>query len=205
MMVYQIPINTLDAGLYQWTMKTQSLSRSGHVVVRGTNAGPIGGFGYPAGTETWYWETTTGSGGTPKFTLELAIVGSPSDSALITAVTNVQSNETLAGTTAMAPTWAQGAPLPPSGDIVTLTDVSNGQGSYGQLYKHVSFFMPVGGNPVLPTWYTDIQGLYSVFGGSAQGGVPVQQGITAKMSWAKSGNAGYPKPSKWYWFGTDPS
>jgi hypothetical protein len=203
MKVNQMPVSSLQAGLYEWTMISSSVSRSGHVIVRGPNAAPIGNYPFAAGTETWYWATTTGSGGTPTFTFTLVYERYPSDQALLAAVGQVVNNEQAAGTAAMVPNWQPGAPLPSSGDIVTLTDVSDGPGSYGQLYKHVSFFLPVGGSPVMPTWYTDIPGLYSVFGGSAQS-VPIAEGITAKMSWVKSGNDGYPDPKKWLWYGRDP-
>lgn len=204
MQLKQIPVEGVKAGLYEWTMVSSTLSCSGHVVVRGPSAGPIGNFNFPAGTETWYWQTTTGVGGTPSFTLKLALERSPTDATLLSAVTQVVNSEQSAGTCDMVPPWQQGAPLPSSGDMLTLTNVANGVGSYTQLYKHVSFYMPVGGSPVLPTWYTDIAGLYSVFGGNPNTGAPIQEGIVATMTKVKSGNAGYPDRTKWSWYGRHP-
>src|SRR5258706_10079012 len=152
MHVGQVPVDATKAGLYQWTMTTNAGKRSGHVVVRGTQAAPIGNFNYAQGSETWYWGAPSAPGGTPFYTLMLSLHRAPADPALVAAVTNVRSTETSAGAAAMVPAWQAGAPLGTSPSVVTLTNVVSGSGSYSSLFKNISFQMPISGNPLLPTW-----------------------------------------------------
>ncbi len=203
-MTRQYPINTLEAGIYEWTMVSEKLSRSGHTVVRGPEAGPIGPYKYPPGTETWYWSGDTGPGGTPSYTLTLTMMCDPDDKALIAEVGKIQASEKEAGVMQMVPDWQKDAPLPSSGDILTLVEVKDGPGSYDYLYQNVSFYMPIDGDPVLPTFYTDIPGLYSIFGGDPKNGAPIKVGITAVMIGVKEGAPGYPDPNKWLWYGRNP-
>lgn len=200
----QVPVNTVLAGLYEWTMTSDKLTVSGHVVVRGDKAKPIGGWDYPPGTETWYWGPAKPFDGDPSFRLTLVLETAPDDPALIEAVSKVRDQEKLAGMSPVDPSWVAGAPLPNDPQVVTLVDVLDGPGQYDQLYYQVSFLMPIDGDPVMPTWYTTIPGLYSVFGGDPETGAPVKEGTTAKMAWAKPGEAGFPKPESWLWFGRDP-
>lgn len=205
MHVRQVPINATQAGLYEWTMTSKETSVSGHVVIRGSDADPIGQWDYKQGTETWYWGASSSYEGDPSFTLKLVLMRNPDDQSLISAISSVRQNETEVGSAPEVPTWQSGAPLPEEPQVVTLTLVSNGPGQYGSLYTNVSFLMPVDGNPVMPTWYTSISNLYSVFGGNSQTGAPIAEGIEADMTSVESGQAGYPSPSSWYWFGRDPS
>lgn len=205
MRLRQIPIETMQAGLYKWKMTSFNTSVSGYVVVRGPNAGPIGQWSYPQDSETWYWGNATSYSGNPSFSLTLQLMRSPNDGTLIRAIDKIRTNQTEVGTASMVPSWQSGAPLPESPQVVTLTEVLNGPGQYGDLYENVSFLMPVDGSPLMPTWYTSIEGLYSVFGGDPQNGAPIQEGIEAKMTYAQSGQSGFPNPNSWYWCGRDPS
>ena len=82
--------------------------------------------------------------------------------------------------------------------------MKDGPGSYDDLYQKVSFYMPIDGDPLFPTFYTDIPGLYSIFGGDPKQGAPIKVGITAKMTGVKKGEPGYPDPNKWLWYGRTP-
>lgn len=203
-MLKQVPINTNLGGLYEWTMITPGGTRAGHVVVRAPGAKPIGNFPFPDNSETWYWGASSGDSGDPVFILKVALERAPDDAELVAAVGAVVQSETSAGTVPMVPSWKGDPPLPQANGIVTLTDVIDGPGSYDDLYTNVSFFMPIDGAPVLPTFYTSIPDLYSIFGGSSKG-VPIQEGTTAKMKWAPQGEPGYPDPATWVFVGRDPS
>lgn len=206
MHVRQVPINATQAGLYQWTMTSKEKLVTGHVVVRGSDADPIGNWNYAQGTETWYSGSSSAYAGDPSFNLKLLLMRAPDDETLLEAIDEVRQSETEVGTAAEVPDWTQGAPLPKEPQVVTLTEVVSGPGEYDDLYTNVSFLMPIdGNNPVMPTWYTSIEGLYSVFGGDPETGAPVEEGIEAKMTWAESNQAGYPNPNTWYWYGRDPS
>ncbi len=205
MKVMQVPIETLKAGLYEWTMTSMDTLVKGHIVVRGADCGPINGWDYEQGMESWYWGTPESYSGNPSFVLTLLLMRDPRDTTLINAIKGVRKTETLVGDAPEVPSWTQGAPLPSSPQVVTLTSVTNGPGQYSQLYNNVSFLMPVDGSPLMPTWYTSISNLYSVFGGSPSTGAPIAEGIQASMSYVQSGGSGYPSPTSWYWYGRDPS
>lgn len=193
-----MPVNTIKAGVYQWTLVTSSQTVTGHIVVRGPSAGPIGQYNYAQSTETWY-RGSTSSGGTPGFDFELVLMRSPTDTSLLNAVSWIRSNETVIGTADMVPVWTQDPPLASNVQVYTMTSVTNGIGSFGSLYEHVSFAMP---DPTkMPAFYTDYSTLYSIFGGSSLG-VPVQEGTKAHFSPIGSSDDGYPD-SSWYWYGRD--
>lgn len=204
--VNQVPVNTTQAGLYSWRALLGSTTYTGHVVVRGPNSQPINGWNYLAGTETWYvGASSSGGAANPTFFLTLEAMAAPDDKNLISAIEAVRKNETDFGEVAMVPNWVEGAPLGEDPIIYTLTDISGGSGQYTQLYEKVSFQMPIGTPQVLPTWYTQIPGLASVFGGSSQSPPVIQVGIEAKLSGIGSSDPGYPSSKGWYWFGRDPS
>jgi hypothetical protein len=204
--VFQVPIDIIEAGIYEWKMSLASSTVTGHVVVRGTKAAPIGKHQWPQGSEAWFQKSEDGGQSSPAtFTLELAKIGDPQDPAFVEAVDAIAKNETPIGITPEVPDWQQGAPLGDAPLVFTLDGVSNGVKGhdYDWLYRHISFQMPVGKEPKLPTWYTDDTKIQSVFGGDPEKGVPVQEGIVAKLVEVKPGDAGYPKQG-WYWFGRNP-
>jgi hypothetical protein len=201
----QVPIGDVRAGLYSFAMRDGSSLLKGHIVVRGLKAGPIGAYDYPAGTETWYWGEPSSDTDAPSWTLELTLMRSPDDAELIDAVAAVRKTETEVGTAPMVPTWKSGAPLPAKPVVVTMTNVTGGPGSYGGLYTQVSFLMPIDQGPLMPTFYTAIPGLYSIFGGDPIKGAPVAEGMVASFTSTSPGKAGYPNASTWLWFGRDPS
>jgi hypothetical protein len=204
--VNQVPVEAIKAGLYSWQALIGSTTYTGHVVVRGPDAKAINGWGYPAGSETWYLgASSSGGAANPTFLLTLAAMAAPTDQGLITAISAVRNTETDFGEVEMIPKWEDGAPLGKDPLIYTLTDVTGGTGQYSQLYDKVSFQMPMGTPQVLPTWYTEIPGLASVFGGDAQNPPIIQVGIEAKLTGIGSSDPGYPDASSWYWFGRDPS
>lgn len=202
----QVPVNTIQAGLYSWRALIDSTTYTGHVVVRGPNAQPIANWNYLAGTETWYaGASSSGGAANPTFFLTLEAMAAPNDKGLIDAIGAVRKNETDFGAAATVPSWVGGAPLGDDPLIYTLTDISGGQGQYTQLYEKVSFQMPIGTPQLMPTFYTTIQGLASVFGGDAQSPPVIQVGIEAKLTGITSSDPGYPSTKGWYWFGRDPS
>jgi hypothetical protein len=202
----QVPVTGTQAGLYEWKVMIGNTTWVGHVVVRGVQCAQINGWSYPQGTETWYRGGTTGGGApVPTFTLKLALMKGPTDQSLLAAINTVRNTETEVGTAGMVPNWQSGAPLGTNPIIYTMQVVTGGPGQYGSLYKHVSMQMSVSGAPVMPTWYTDIANLYSIFGGSSQSGAPVQQGIEAKFEQVSSGNPGFPAAGSWFWVGATPA
>lgn len=204
--VNEVPIEALKAGLYSWRALIDSTTYTGHVVVRGVNAQPIGNWSYPAGSETWYLgASSSGGAANPTFFLTLEAMAAPGDKNLISAIDAVRNTETPFGEVAMVPNWIEGAPLGEDPIIYTLTDISGGSGTYTQLYEKVSFQMPIGTPQVVPTWYTQIAGLASVFGGTSQTPPVIQVGIEAKLTGIGSGDPGYPSSKGWYWCGRDPS
>ena len=195
----------IQAGLYSWRALIDSTTYTGHVVVRGPNAQPIGNWSYPAGTETWYvGARSSGGAANPTFFLTLEAMAAPNDKGLIDAIGVVRSNESVFGEVGMVPDWEEGAPLGDEPLIYTLTDVSGGSGTYTSLYESVSLQMPIGSPQALPTFYTSKSWLYSVFGGTAQSPPLLQVGMEAKFTGIGSSDPGYPDQD-WYWFGRDPS
>jgi hypothetical protein len=200
--VNQVPVTADEGGLYEWKALIGSKTYIGHVVVRGVNAAPINGWSYAQGTETWYSGTNvTGGATTPTYKVKLTNMAAPDDAALIAAITTVRNNETLMGSAPEIPTWTLGAPLGTTPTICTLTQVTGGLGSYGSLYQNVSMQMKITTPQVMPTWYTSIANLGSIFGDNPG----LQVGIEAKFVRVKSGNPGYPSPNTWYWCGRNPT
>jgi len=202
----QYPIDTTKAGIYEWTMKLSGSTVTGHVVVRGTDADPIGNYQWPQGTEVWFQQSDSSGQTSPAtFFIQLDRLDDPDDQDLVDAVDDIVQNETLIGTADMVIDWQKGAPLGDDPLVFTLQEISKGvQGhDYSWLYEHISFQMPVGKAPELPTWYTDDTDIKSVFGGDPEQSVPIVEGITAKFVEVGSGDDGYPGEG-WHWFGRDP-
>lgn len=202
----QVPVVGIQAGLYSWRALIDSTTYTGHVVVRGPNAGPIGGWSYPPGSETWYvGASSSGGAANPTFFLTLEVMAISEDKTLEAAVAAVRANETEIGEAPMVPSWQQGAPLGKEPILYTLTDITGGSGQYHHLYEKVTFQMPIDSPQVMPTFYTSIAGLYSIFGGTSQSPPALQVGIEAKLSGIGKGHPGFPSEKSWYWCGRDPS
>lgn len=205
--IFQVPIDITKAGIYEWTLTVSNAEVTGHVVVRGVQAAPIGNHPWPAGSEAWFSKSPGGGGGSPAtLTLELVELGDPTDKTFQQKVDAIVQAESPMGTTPEVPTWQSGAPLGKDPLVLTLTAVSNGvQGhDYAWLYEHISAQLPFDGQTVeMPTWYTDDTKIQTVFGGDPAKSVPVQQGIRAKLVEVTSGDGGYPKAG-WHWFGRKP-
>lgn len=200
--VNQIPVDADKGGLYEWKALIGTKTHSGHIVVRGTQAAPIDGWSYAQGTETWYdGGEVSGGAATPTYKIKLTHMALPGDSGLIAAITTVRNNETQMGSAPEIPTWTSGAPLGTTPTICTLTQVNGGSGSYSSLYTHVSMQMKIATPQVMPTWYTDIAGLQSIFGNTPG----LQIGIEAVFVKVKSGDPGYPNPNTWSWCGRTPT
>lgn len=203
MSLFQVPVDVILGGVYSWTLRLSDKTVTGSVVVRGPDAGPIGNYEFPANSETWYHDAVQQqTNESASFELKLVLMAQPSDSTLQSLVGQVTAG-TKMGEVAMTPTWKEGSPLPSSPTVFTMTAVKDGPGEYENLYSHVSMIMPVGEAPLMPTWYTDIQGLYSIFGGSEEG-VPVANGTRGIFGAAGEEDPGYPGEG-WYWTGRDPT
>lgn len=204
----EVPIDLYKAGLYAWTLKFPTGEVSGHIVVRGTAADQINGWeDYEQGKEYWYHgEVDSGSSSPATFTLTLLYERDPDDSTLEEAIAEVRENETLMGSANVVPAWTKGAPLGSTPILYTETDVQDGPGTYSQLYDEVTIQLPVSGSSVLmPTWYTSIKDLFSVFGGDPNTPAPIQEGITATFTRVAESDPGWPDDDTWYWYGRDPS
>lgn len=201
MNVFEVPVDWSMGALYSWTLRLSDKTVQGHIVLRGGGAGAIGEWGYEKGTETWYYATpTSASNQTPQFTLKLLMMTQGTDEELIAAVGEVRENETDFGVLNVIPSWEQGAPLPSTPKVFTMTDVENGSGSYGSLYNKVSLVLPlVNGVPVLPTFYTSDSSLTSILGNN-----PAEVGIEVFFTETDDGKPGFPNED-WYWYGRDPS
>lgn len=205
MSVKQVPVDATRAGVYGWTLRLSSQTVTGHVIVRGPNAGPIGNHPFDADSETWFYDAIQSqSNAKQTFELTLLQMATPTDPALDTLVSQVVNDETSMGEAAMIPDWEEGSPLPQNPIVFTMKDVENGPGDYDDLYERVSLVLPVTTAPLMPTWYTDIEGLYSIFGGDAQKGAPVKDGTKAVFVAIDANDDGYPGAG-WYWTGRDPS
>lgn len=206
-MPQQVPIDMFKAGLYAWTLKFPTGTVSGHVVVRGLLADPINGWDYEKGKEYWYAGDVDSGTNTPgTFTITLKYERNPDDPTLEEAIHEVRDNETLMGEADIVPDWKQGAPLGSNPIVYTETDVEDGPGSYGHLFNKVSLQLPVDGSDVeMPTWYTSIKDLWSIFGGDENTPAPIQEGITATFTQITNNDPGWPDANTWYWYGRDPS
>ena len=204
-MPMQIPIEAIKGGLYAWTLELANTKYTGHVVVRGPDADPIGEWDYEKGYEYWYTAGAQQGGANPAtFTMTLLYERMPDDETLVQAIAGVRQSENEIGSSLMVPDWQNGAPIPQNPVILTETNVANGPGEYDDLYDNVSYTMPiVQGAPVMPTWYTKIENLYSIFGGDPNDGAPIQEGIVATFTEVSSSDPGWPGEG-WYWYGRDP-
>ncbi|MEQ9082166.1 MAG: hypothetical protein RLP09_50340 [Sandaracinaceae bacterium] len=196
----EVPVDWSQAGIWQWTLVTSAQTFSGHVIVRGGDADPIGAHSFGKGEEVWYLDTTS-TGGTASFEIELLYMRDPDDTTLLDAVDAIVEKETEIGTADMVPTWKSTAN--PNGNLAmfTLVDI-DGPGSYSNLYEEVSMqFVDPDGD--VPTWYSSSASLYSIFGGSTQS-VAVAEGTIAYFDLVNTNDPGYPN-SSWYWYGRDPN
>lgn len=204
MALMEIPIDTTMAGIYAFAREEPDVTRKGNIILRGTNAGPIGTYPFEQGMETYYYAAPASSGEVEQFKLKLVSMANPSDSKFLTAVTAIVEGETQLGVQSVVPTWETEPTLPSTLTYYTMTNVSQGKPGhdYSPLYHKVSLTMPVDEHVLLPTWYTDIEDLFSIFGGNPQQGAPIAQGMTATFSKVTSGGEGYPQES-WWWTGRE--
>jgi hypothetical protein len=191
----QVPVAGSQWAIYSIVYQLDATSRStGHVIVRGANAGNIPGVGLQAGYEHWIMRGITQGAGSPGATLRLEELGPASDAAIRQRVPDLLHTEQMAGSYPIVGSWQPFQS--PGGDasVYQLDSVVGGPAGRTWPLHQIALVPSSHGDPTI---YAADGGIQTVFG-PIGGAFPLAEGCEARFTRVAPGQAGYPQ-SSWVW------
>lgn len=195
----QVPIHLDRWGIYDvaWHVDASHV-RLGHVIVRGTNAGPIPGVPLAAGQEHWFFREQAVAGSGQGLSLTLTVNANADNSILQTRVQQITSTEQSTGSFPYIANWQGGAPPGDGQQVFRLAQVVNAPPrSYP--VDQIAIGLDAAGHPTV--WAAD--GAIETIFGPIGNGFPFQVHIEARFAPTSQGGQGWPGAG-WVWTNAHP-
>jgi hypothetical protein len=193
----QVPVNDLQAAIYQWIFHDSTSPREGHVISLGAETSGIRGVDIDPGEEGWFDQQ--GTNHQEGLRILLAKIGAVED--LTDAIMEIAETETQYATADVVPSWTSNWSIPTNASLYTVSSVS-WQGGTGitpvVVVEEFTVLFFQGSSLVPPRWFRK-NGLATsnLFGFPDNETFNLEAGSSVILTPVAPTERGYPEGERW--------